>query len=324
MQRESLKFAPRLRRPFPLRSLGLAPSVSLPLCSAAERFVSLRFETRTRTERGNARIARPILSVPPARQTASETVFRRTATNVRLLRNCARPSARFQPFVRRVSPRVCSRLLEENGQGGDSTDDKITGATRAKKGRADSLGCTFAVLGRTVSARTNSSRNLFPASRRGSDSRTGTPILWFRSGGGPFASIGSYRPARSRRGALLTLKPSLRFFYRPTLVVASFSGVNPRPRFFRLTSCSEARCDRRTEEDARDPKETASNARSPPTMQRESTVRTRFARSIFSVSAGWTRLGEARGRADASVDGTGNRVPPVRKLCTGQRQRYVL
>lgn len=118
MQRESLKFAPRLRRLFPLRSLGLAPSVSLPLRSAAERFVSLRFETRTRTERSNARIARPMLSVPPATQTASKTVFRRTTTttNVRLLRNFAAPSARFQPFVRRISLRVCSRLLEGNGQ----------------------------------------------------------------------------------------------------------------------------------------------------------------------------------------------------------------
>ena len=118
-------------------------------------------------------------------------------------------------------------------------NDKIIGATRAKKGRADSLGSTFAVLGRTVCTRTNSSRNLFPASRHGSDSRTGTSILSF--GSGPFASIGSYRPAliSLRRSSYLeTLSPLL----LPTgrCVVSPFSGVNPRPRLFRLTSSSEA------------------------------------------------------------------------------------
>lgn len=289
MQRESLKFAPRLRRLFPLRSLGLAPSVSLPLRSAAERFVSLRFETRTRTERSNARIARPMLSVPPATQTASKTVFRRTTTttNVRLLRNFAAPSARFQPFVRRISLRVCSRLLEGNGQRErerDSTNDKIIGATRAKKGRGQILS-----VARSPFSVERSVQERIPAEtcfRLPDAAAIRAQVL--RSCGleaGPFASIGSYRPARSRRGALLTLKPSLPASFTDPLQslrsFAPFGDANPPPRLFRSTSCSEARCDRRT----------------------EWRVRTRFARSIFCVSAGWTRLGGARVRADVSVDG---------------------
>lgn len=166
----------------------------------------------------------------------------------------------------------------------DSTDDKIIGATRAKKGRGQILS-----VARSPFSVERSVQERIPAEtcfRLPDAAAIRAQVL--RSCGleaGPFASIGSYRPARSRRGALLTLKPSLPASFTDPLQslrsFAPFGDANPPPRLFRSTSCSEARCDRRT----------------------EWRVRTRFARSIFCVSAGWTRLGGARVRADVSVDG---------------------